>query len=398
MTEAQICNKISNLNIPLQSRNLFVVYLELDGYAKLLEYTSYQDMNQIDFAITNILTELLETTGIGVLSRNSTGQYYIIGNIKEDFAKSGPEAVITPVFVRLSELIKSMFSLALTAGISSIHNGFTDISLAYKQAEKAFRYRFFVGKGILISFSNISRLRPSQDKLILRSEFMLTALSNKNLQQLKNEIDKVLKDVFSKGCMEKDIRTTVSEILLLVLYKSMEKASGEIDTINIPFHIMEEIKRIDTLSELKTYLHEQAETLFCYYWDSRNDADSSNIADKIKKYVENNYVDNINLNVIAQSLNINPCYASIVFKSKTGINFIDYFINYRITKAKEFMMARPNVSINRVGTMVGYQNPQYFCKVFKKQVGMSASEYRRIATRDSSECVNEDAIFRATEE
>jgi len=110
----------------------------------------------------------------------------------------------------------------------------------------------------------------------------------------------------------------------------------------------------------------------------------------LKKYVENNYVDNINLNVIAQSLNINPCYASIVFKAKTGINFIDYFVNYRITKAKEFM-ARPNVSINRVGAMVGYQNPQYFCKVFKKQVGMSASEYRRIATRDSSECVNEDA-------
>ena len=98
---------------------------------------------------------------------------------------------------------------------------------------------------------------------------------------------------------------------------------------------------------------------------------------RIKMYIENNYSKNINLNVIASHFNMNPCYISLIFKEKTNKNFIDFLTEIRLEKAKS-LLVNSGMSIQNVGEMVGYPNPQYFSKVFKKAMGKSANEYKQL--------------------
>lgn len=70
---------------------------------------------------------------------------------------------------------------------------------------------------------------------------------------------------------------------------------------------------------------------------------------------------------------MNPCYISLIFKEKTGINFIDYLSKIRIEKAK-LLLKEGTLSIQEIGEAVGYPNPQYFSKVFKRLTDMSPSE------------------------
>ena len=68
-------------------------------------------------------------------------------------------------------------------------------------------------------------------------------------------------------------------------------------------------------------------------------------------------------------------YFSKMFKESTGENFIEYLTNVRIEKAKE-LLNNTDYSMKEIGIMVGYADPNYFSRTFKKNVGVTPTEYR----------------------
>ena len=58
-----------------------------------------------------------------------------------------------------------------------------------------------------------------------------------------------------------------------------------------------------------------------------------------------------------------------------GMTPMQYITFLRITRAKELLRST-DYSIQEISSMVGYENPLYFSRIFKKQTGYSPSEYR----------------------
>ena len=96
-----------------------------------------------------------------------------------------------------------------------------------------------------------------------------------------------------------------------------------------------------------------------------------------KKYIQENYNKKVSLNDIAALVNLNPVYFSLIFKKETGINFSDYVINSKLDKSKE-LMKDLKYNIAEIAAMVGYNDSRHFSKLFKKKVGISPMDYRKI--------------------
>lgn len=96
---------------------------------------------------------------------------------------------------------------------------------------------------------------------------------------------------------------------------------------------------------------------------------------KANDYIENHFSDEITLDSIAKEVNLSPYYFSHFYKEETGINFIDQLIAVRIEKAKEYL-SKTDASIKDVSKQVGYVDPNYFSKLFKKITGVTATEYK----------------------
>ena len=73
-------------------------------------------------------------------------------------------------------------------------------------------------------------------------------------------------------------------------------------------------------------------------------------------------------------------YLSKLFKQETGLTLTDYMIEIRIRKAKQLLKDAPDLKIHEIGTEVGYPDPAYFNKLFKKVVGVTPNEYKRISS------------------
>jgi two-component system, response regulator YesN len=102
-------------------------------------------------------------------------------------------------------------------------------------------------------------------------------------------------------------------------------------------------------------------------------------ADKIhliKQYIIEHSHEDISLDSLANQVGLSPIYISKMFKEKLGINYIDFLTECRIEKAK-ILLADPEKSLKEITFEIGYHEPNYFSKVFKKMCSVSPKEYRK---------------------
>lgn len=104
------------------------------------------------------------------------------------------------------------------------------------------------------------------------------------------------------------------------------------------------------------------------------------LMDNVKKYLRHNYmIYDVSLDSISDILNINASYFSSLFKKSFGVNFVDYLTDLRINAAKE-LLKDPFLTMAEVAGMVGYESPNYFTRVFKKNTGVTPTEFRRTSS------------------
>lgn len=108
---------------------------------------------------------------------------------------------------------------------------------------------------------------------------------------------------------------------------------------------------------------------------SKREEQTSGVIAKAKAFIEDNYNKDISLDDVSRNVDISPYYFSKLFKEETGENFIEYLTNLRIEKAKK-LLHNKEISIKNVCIETGYSDPNYFSRIFKKQVGITPTEYR----------------------
>ena len=101
----------------------------------------------------------------------------------------------------------------------------------------------------------------------------------------------------------------------------------------------------------------------------------------ITDYFEKNYMKDISLNTLSKNMYLSPVYISKVFKELMGDSPINYLIKIRLSKAKE-LLENERLPIKTVAKMVGYDDPYYFSKLFKKNYGIPPTKaYEKIKNK-----------------
>ncbi|WP_333981992.1 AraC family transcriptional regulator [Bacillus pumilus] len=98
------------------------------------------------------------------------------------------------------------------------------------------------------------------------------------------------------------------------------------------------------------------------------------IIEEAVAYIRGQYMNPLTLQDLAELCDMNPKSFSYFFHKYTGLHPIDYVIQYRMERAREILKAG-NIPIRDVSMTVGYPNPLYFSRLFKKKFGVPPSAY-----------------------
>lgn len=107
----------------------------------------------------------------------------------------------------------------------------------------------------------------------------------------------------------------------------------------------------------------------------KNDSATIGMIQQVQKTIRERYSENLTINELAAQVYLTPTYLCLLFRQVTGTTINRYLTNVRMEKAKELLMDLSN-KLYDVSYAVGYMNPSYFSRQFKKYVGCLPSEYR----------------------
>ena len=110
--------------------------------------------------------------------------------------------------------------------------------------------------------------------------------------------------------------------------------------------------------------------------DVSEESGTPEVISEAKLYMSQHFTDpNLMLQDVAKAVGMSNSRFSTVFSQQSGQTFTEYLIYLRLNKARE-MLKTTNIKSSQIARESGYNDSHYFSYIFKKNVGMTPSEYR----------------------
>lgn len=164
--------------------------------------------------------------------------------------------------------------------------------------------------------------------------------------------------------------------VVLATAQLVHELGGKIDQV-IP-----ELDSIETiLANIKTIeqLREQAQKILAsalVFRDRQSNSQYTSLIQRAKEFIESHYQNpDLHLDDVAAQVNLSPSHFSLVFSQEACQTFKEYLTEVRIKKAKELLRSTALRAAD-IADQVGYNDPHYFSATFKKNTGLSPTEFR----------------------
>jgi len=332
------------------------------------------DYSLLHFAMFNISKEILEEEGESRILLGEQGKIIVI------FTENQENGFVRHTYELLNEVLHTIghiYDLPLTAGISQVYTSMSDLKYAYKEAITAIEYNVLEGYNRVIVKSDIEpNSLMNKEKL---EDYIEAILSGLKLSQEEVMAD-YLKLYFEQLKFDKyglnDIKTLILSLITKVFDTYNQMCLKEEMKEILDFKVVEKIYGLEDFSILEQKILEIFSQLCEKLRYSRED-DKHHMVVKALQFIEENYGDSgLDLNQISEGLNMSTSYFSRIFKKEKAQTFLEYLTQYRMEKAKELLKAS-DMKVYEISERVGYEDAHYFSYNFRKNVGMTPSQFRK---------------------
>ncbi len=343
--------------------------VNIDGKTYYQSQFKYQDIELVKFAIENITNEILcNCKKIAVNNYKDTNQIIIIlthsepGTLKLESDK---------FFSKVINAIEKYLNFSVTAGISKLGDSLSNE--LYRQANEALQQRVIHGNGEIYRFEDIG---CAAKFAIPKNEL---GLLEKYIERCDvGNIEIIMKSIFSNRSLQRPsvayIRFIWTEIMKILIKVGDEMNNNPMNNFDISLFDVEVLNKFDTLEEIISYTY----TLIIDFLKLEKVVDI-NCKNKVKmsiQYIEQHYQEDITVNDLAYMYAISPNYFSTVFKKETNKTVVKYITEVRVKNACKLLLDT-KASVVDISNKVGYQDTQYFFRVFKKITGKTPLEFRK---------------------
>ena len=364
ISENELAEKSSFLNINLDYKRYAA------GIVKILYENT--DKGLISFAANNICSELTGIENQGISFCDLNGDVIIL------FMKDNLER--TNIYHIVSECVRNIrksLNIDVFATIGNLQSDLKNIHISCKIAKELLEYHLILPSNSIVDYEQVEKLTFEREKSIsINYELLKLHLAAKDKQVILEFISSIFGQVQrSKGVTPSDLQNIAIEVLFNMnnIVKSLKgNTTAFFESLKVEFS---SIYKAKSYGELRSYFESVADKYIDFL--CLEEEKSSPVVKQVCNYICQNYSKDISLKLLSNNYNVNTAYLGQQFKKETGELFSDYLNRIRIEKAKE-LLSTTLLKTNEIAEKVGYIEPNYFYRAFKKFTGLSPSEYRVI--------------------
>ncbi|MFP4661236.1 MAG: response regulator [Halanaerobiales bacterium] len=364
---SQLSSVMELYNLPLNiDDGVIPVLLSIEIWQVPL---SEKDEEILKYGLRNMATEILEKRTRGVVFQNHDGNVIMIIYPEQDDDTFIADEEIDEICRQIIEIADNYLHCTLSCYI--------DDPTTINELEKSYFHLLELERSNIKETNTIihqSSYTVSHDTYPQTPSFdnwqLLFELGRK--EKLIKEIDDYF-NINNEEMMNSEVLESFYFGFLNMIYSALHKKDISIQTVfNISY--------LHDLSSTRSYyiLREKITELINQGLDYLNDHLENNpvVIQKIQDYIRENYKDKITRKDIAGHVYLNPAYLSRLFKKETGMTLTEYVTEMRIAEAKK-LLVETDYTITAIAEEVGYYNYSYFSKIFREIVGVTAGNYRK---------------------
>ena len=273
--------------------------------------------------------------------------------------------------------LRTYFELTAAFGISAPAGTEERLDACFAEAQAALEAYYYDSADPIVFFSGQSiHQSQARDFNINFLKKDLSASIQQNDSERLGEIFRQIIDLFTQCRPSREAAASACINMYSYLSGFFEQSAEESqDIFPYTINIAGYITQFTSLADILAWLDSLRGRL-CQLLSDRKNQSSDILAQQARQYVDAHYQEKLSLAEIAEHLNISTGYLSIVFKRFTGTTLSDYIAQVKIEHAKELIDSHQYL-MYEISDMLGFENPYYFSRVFKKVTGISPRNYEK---------------------
>jgi YesN/AraC family two-component response regulator len=202
-----------------------------------------------------------------------------------------------------------------------------------------------------------------KDYLASSSESIRLLMQNRKFNDTKKFINNLLNDKnaeqFTLSSANSLISLMTSQLSLLIALYDFSDLAQEVEALQSPVYLL----NFHNISQWRDDILRIVDRIeLCFSQHNQDD-----LVIRVQKYLADNYASDWDLSELAALFYVNSSYLSHIFKKKTGKTISAYIEDLRIQNAC-VLLRTTNISIGDIAAAVGYSDPNYFAKRFRKKI------------------------------
>lgn len=334
-------------------------------------FRSHSMSFQNEMLINYSIVEALENNIPDITVKAIINDDCMIAGIVNYSASIGIEKAVASICSTVEELLQIKYVIA-TGKEYSLNE--EEISTSYHEACESLKYAFIKTDIRVLKYDDLNpntlKETGSSRKILDRVE---DALRTADEQKLLFALEGLVESIRVGSYNVEYCRNTLMDMVTLVRI-TLESMSYETEGM-FGYDLREYYKTVETLDEFKQWMTEVIRIALKRLNEKRQ-SPARDMEGNVKKFIEENLMNDLSLDSVAAGLHLNPVYLSRIFKNITGMNFSDYVTEIKLKKAAQLLQEN-KLTVKEISQKLGYSSTQYFIRIFKGRYGLTPKEYQK---------------------
>ena len=218
------------------------------------------------------------------------------------------------------------------------------------------------------------KLQPSLLFFHKKEKELLTKVRTGSVQEVKGLLNELIGYVlFSEGGKMESMRTRAIELTTLLSRVALDGGANADSVYELNGKFLSLIYQEQNLDELCILLQDVAESFMSAMFYEKDKGNS--YIRKALRFIAENYFEHLELAAVADFVQLSPSYFSSLFRQVVGVNFREYLCRVRVEESKRLLLST-EFALADIAISVGFPDQSYYCKMFKRIVGISPGKFR----------------------
>jgi two-component system response regulator YesN len=368
------------------------ILIEVDDYREFCAKYSYRDQNLLKFALANAMIEMAGHDSCDIWGEWISGPWFAVLVYNKDASLLSHRNKAIALCEKLGVWVMKNLHFTLSAGIGHTGKTIDRLPDLFEESQYALKFKLTLGNNRIYDITRLKEDNKDSDAY----KFLQTIRTINEGFRLNTTWKEQLKQMFSmlrSHPLPEDEIMNLVNYLLYLFNRNVAGLRGDLSDYWNQQLLPELYEALEQATELEQIERALTHNLFEMYdaFQLQMAAKSHHsLVKEIRKYIEGHYTDpDLSLKDISDRYKANGKYISQLFKEEFGEKFVDFLVNLRMERAKQLLVGTEH-SLQDIALAVGYTNPISFGRTFKKNVGITPMDYRKMMSTQKENPLKEN--------